>query len=296
MQNNAVMDQFAELDQELSGGEREPGVDSELDISAEKLDEIDALLSGQEPKKPDLEDKGDTDTKAKGDTPEAQGDAEDDTAPLTEDDDSVSDEIEAKSDDDGVDWDQEIPMPDGFENLSLSSLKDIATNAARSQAEVIEKENSMVEERDDISQLLDTLGQYIPRQALPQIKALGDRARLRESKLLLDAIPEWKDPVKKVADGDIMLKLVKTYGVTEKQFNSIDDHRMLKFIRDVSLDRLALETARERLVPSKKVKRQRPVRRALARKNATLEKTLIEAKASSSQNVKLAAIDQLIGN
>jgi len=193
-----------------------------------------------------------------------------------------------------IDYEQSIPMPDGREPMSLSSLKDRVIELERTEDKTIERENEIMRQSDQLANALQMAGGEIPPQLKQQMQTQQAAHLEREHGLMMQAIPEWKDPEVFKADRAEISKIGADYGLTPKELGAIMDHRVVKLLRDHSRLLKAQATAKgnlERLkaVPSKPG-RKAPITTASGR----LNKQIADAASGNDSAAKGAAIDALL--
>jgi len=193
--------------------------------------------------------------------------------------------------DDAIDYNQEIdvPMPYGMESMTLSELKDKASNMHMEVKKVQEQENELMVQRQEINAIMTAMGD-IPPEINQALKNQHQALLRRENQLLIEAVPEWKDMTTFDSDRQSMETLTNSYGFSEQEFNHVADHRLVKMIRDFSLLKLKLEKADPKKIQAKK---QKPARSK--QKQSKRDANFInDAAKSNNAQMKQAAINKLL--
>ena len=85
---------------------------------------------------------------------------------------------------------------------------------------------------------LERLGELIlpnaPREVVEKFQGVLLQREARERALLLEAVPEWKDAAKFAADRSSMIEFLKPWGFSAADVYAIGDHRIARFVRDMS--------------------------------------------------------------
>jgi hypothetical protein len=112
-----------------------------------------------------------------------------------------------------------------------------------------------------------------------------DEFRVRERELLLQAVPEWQDPKKAEQGKQKLYQYAQSFGFTDAELGTIEDHRLMVLLRKAMLyDRAAnkgkkaVAQAKSKGVPVLKPGTSRPPKakrgkRAQRERMSRLEKT-----------------------
>ena len=199
-----------------------------------------------------------------------------------------------------VDYDQDIPLPDHAEPVKLGELKDRFVDYQKRESEMQRREAELSGEYAVLSRMqaeMQANGGQPLNQAQQQEIGQQMQVRLkRERALLGDAVPEWKTPTKFDADRREIIDMMTPYGMTEEQLSSVTDHRFLLFMKH-HLDMKRRIDRAETVTPEpvKPVKRPKGHKPSVVSKRTQTDKLVQAAKTSNDDNVKLAAIESLIG-
>ncbi len=206
-----------------------------------ELDQVSALLRGEEP--------------GQDDQANARADDQDDQGGDSENSDASSETNKSKGKPKNLDglaetlgvevadlYKIEIPFADGdnVEHKTLGEIKDAM--AERSTFEVdrlaweeqrTERENQVVKSMQEVSEIVSML----PRSAISEqlLEAVArKRATLVESetRLTRQVIPEWTSEDVETQDREAMREHLSEYGFPENYLDSLVDHRTLRYIRE----------------------------------------------------------------
>lgn len=191
-----------------------------------------------------------------------------------------------------IDYDLEIPMPDGREPMRLGELKDKVTELERTEAQMIERENALMRQQDEVNQLLSAAGQ-LPPELAQQAEQRLQQTLAKEREAMMQAIPEWSDRETYDRDRAGILEVGQQYGFSELEVGQIMDHRVVKFMRDHArlLDQKKAAEKLPEKIKKQSRKGQRPTQRA---KKSEIDQLVGIAKESNNDDLKMAAIDKLL--
>ena len=280
---------WAKLDEEIGYQHTEP-------FKTEKAeDKVEELLNGlqQEKKRPDtpeqeieIESNGDLEDSEKleadaSDPGDGQGEAE------------ASEETEEQQ----VDYDQLVPMNDGNEPMSIGAMKDELTtwrrDAEKNEKALQTERNDMMQDRQLLMNLLDSLGE-LPPETMAHLQTYQRNKLNREGRLMMAAIPEWSDNTVYLKDQVSMKQMAQEYGFSESEFRGLQDHRLVKLVRDYSLLKNKVNSASKPKPEKKAAKKPNKHNRVTDEKR--LNNLINEAARSTDRNFKHAAISKLLGN
>ncbi len=186
-----------------------------------------------------------------------------------------------------IDYEQEIPLSSGTK-VKLGELKDFYQAQDQKVAELIERENAMLAKAAEVNDYLELLEQ-IPEAQKAQIRQQQEQLLMTEHKLMLDAIPEWKDQGQFAAGKERIFNLAREYGI-QQHLERVSDHRILKMLNDYARMREAVKAAREKVAPAKapdpKGKQSAP--------KPQLAGLVQKAKQTGSEADQMAAINTLL--
>ncbi len=199
-----------------------------------------------------------------------------------------------------IDYDLEVPMPDGMENMTVGQLKDHYREHQDLQSERDEWESQQSEQqlelmatRRQLVELADMLSDVKP-EVVDHVQQMIQRDDQKEAELLLKTFPSWSDPEKKAAARAEQLDAAKAYGFTEWEYSGIKDHRVIKALHDLSQYRkreAAGKAMRERL-KAELPKGQKPQPRKQT--EAQARAAMVQRAKRGSESDKFAAISSLI--
>lgn len=191
-----------------------------------------------------------------------------------------------------IDYDLDIPMPDGRESMSLGAMKDRVTELERSESQMIERENNLMRQQDEINMLMNQVGE-LPPELRQQASQKQQQHMAKERDAMLKAIPEWSDRETYDRDRVGIVEVGKQYGFSELEIGQIMDHRVVKFMRDYSrLSKNAKDAERLPAQIKKASKVGSKPRRTT--KKSTQDTMVAEAISSGNDDVKQAAISELL--
>lgn len=253
--------------------------------SVDDLSRISELIAGDSPEQPESE----------AEQPETE------QLPVTdpEVDLSLSDSPEPEAEPPGIDYDLEVPMPDGAESVTIGELKDHFQKAADFEKErEIWEDNRIAEDgklqlaRAELNELAGLVGQVNP-ELLNHLRQKRAANQKQEQEKLLRLYPEWQDPAVKKAASEPLLKTARHLGLSEQEFAQIGDHRLIHGLKLLSTYMARAEKAKAQLEAAPKLpKSQKTVQRKQSKAQQRAEK--IKRAKSGTEDDKLAAISSLI--
>mgnify|MGYP001823335854 CR=1 FL=1 len=191
-----------------------------------------------------------------------------------------------------IDYDLEIPMPDGREAMTLGQMKDRVTELERTDAQMIERENALMRQQDELNQLLQAAGQLPPELTQKAAERL-EQTLATERQAMMQAIPEWSDRETYDRDRTAIVDVAKQYGFSELEIGQIVDHRVVKFMRDHA--RLMGERQEAEKLPKQIRKQSRKGTKPRQKtKRSALDQMVDRAMKSNDEDAKFAAIDNLL--
>lgn len=135
-----------------------------------------------------------------------------------------------------------VALEDGTE-VSVSALKDSHRPAAELEKargalvqEMASSKREVLEATQELRELLQAVPQeYLNADAIGQARVKAQAQREREAAKLLEAVPEWKDPIAKAADWVDIGRVAKEMGYTDAEIQlakeGYADHRMVALLR-----------------------------------------------------------------
>jgi len=248
------------------------------------LDEIDAILAG-----------GDI-TEATDDVAQAEeneyatDDVADDSNTDTGAGDQAADDAAEEPDADGepekakIDYDMEIPLPDGRGAVSLSEMKDAYVDMERRSDALDATSQELMSKAETISAVIDAVGlDRMPEQAVNQLREYQANQLRKENDLLLAAIPEWKHPEVYKKDRGEMVALASEYGYSEADIAATKDHRHVKMLRDFAKLKAKSKAAKESLI----VRQKQKIKRNPGRQRSSKDFDSIVSKGTRDERLNL---------
>jgi hypothetical protein len=270
-----------------------PDEDSGDKSRQDKIDEVAALLAGDD-EKPD----GD---KPDGDKSPAQDEDSQKAGKQYETLDAVAEALDV---DVSALYDiaiKQAPGPDGEDRtVKLGELADLAKDKGQFELDRIElaetkrkQEAKFMRAQQQINELVSML----PKSAISKdlVEAVANRmaeTQERERGLTLDVIPEWQDEQVEKTERQAIQKSLSEYGFSDGYLDTVHDHRTLKYIRDNWQRQQRMEralAAMRKKTPSS----QRPSKPAGPHKGADT-KPARPGKGPKGQAQKVAAVAELL--
>lgn len=149
---------------------------------------------------------------------------------------------------------------DGSRSRKLGELKDVLAKTDDLDAEElkfhekrVKSENEVLRAREELAYVLEHLPKSQVTESLKQ-RAAAERDRVEkvERARTLRAIPEWTDEETEQADKDGMAEFMAGYGFHTTDVDRVNDHRLLKLLRDswqraervrIALEKMTEQTA-----------------------------------------------------
>lgn len=261
--------------------------DQDQPVPDEVLDLIEAAIA-------------DDDENAEGeqDQPEGEGKPENlegEEAPEGDDQEEPEGDQEGEEEpENNIDYDQEVPMPDGREATTLGALKDRVIELERTEEQIINRENDLMKRSDELTQALQLAGGELPPELKQQMQALQHTHLQRESDAMFESIPAWKDPAVMKEDRKSLVKLGTTYGLSHKEISGIMDHRLIKLMHDHVRLLGAQQKGKDNLKRLSAVKPKKGRTKQIDSKANKLNQQVADASKSRNQDTKMDAFDALI--
>lgn len=249
---------------------------------ASELDQIDALLSGQvDDNEPYVDANGyEQNMPEKAQEPEPDREVEEPESSGSEDEPVVAEKPD-------IDYDLEIPMPDGREPMKLGELKDKIVENERTRSELDAARADIMQEKQLMAQFAAQVGE-IPPALREQMGQKHQQYLEQQHQMMLQAIPEWKDSDRFQNDKPRLFEAGRSLGYSEAELSQIADARLV-----LALKTLADYREREAKAPEKVVKK--PV--ATKSKQAAYKPKDAPTKVKNPQDLvgNLGEIDKLLG-
>lgn len=199
-------------------------------------------------------------------------------------------EGESLEDTSKIDYELEVPIVNG-EKLTVGALKDYYQANQKNQTDLLDRENSLMRQKQEIEHLSQYLG-VVPPEVIQQAKAKMQETVKQEFQQMLDVIPTWKDAVEFNKGRDAIYDLAKNYGL-ERDIGQVVDHRVIKLLFDFSRLRGDIVAAKETVKP---LRSANDPKGKVAKPLSSQEKQqqlFAKAKQGSNQD-RLKAIDSLL--
>lgn len=93
---------------------------------------------------------------------------------------------------------------------------------------------AFMQTRAELEALGGLIAPHAPREVVDRMQAMIGERDAREKVLMLEAVPEWKDSGRFVADRSMMIEFLKPWGFKAADVLAIADHRIARFVRDMA--------------------------------------------------------------
>jgi len=203
--------------------------------------------------------------------------------------DAETEQEESEAEGSGVDYKQEIPMADGTK-VALGELKDHYQQYQAKVDQLQTRENAVMTRYNEVNDLLGYV-KNLPPELMQGVQAQQRQYLEQQHALMLEVVPEFKDPAQFKASKESIFELAKSYGV-EQIIGQVSHHGIVKMLHDFAQLKKAVRTAKETVKP---VRAQEPKGKTGAKSTSALEAAITKAKASKSKDDEIAAINLLIG-
>lgn len=207
------------------------GEDQSPKSRTDTVDEIAALLKGDDPNADKDKPKGDDQ-----DGDKAPGEDQKEAKLETFDD------VAAKLGVDASDlYKLAITQPgDGEDRVTIGELADIAKNKGQLELDRLEFDESKSKREADLmraQQEINEIVSLLPKSAISKdlLTTIGKKMAQqqdRERGLTLSTIPEWKNEQLEADDRKAITEHLSTYGYADNYLEQVHDHRALKYYRD----------------------------------------------------------------
>lgn len=195
-------------------------------------------------------------------------------------------------------YDVQVPLGKG-ESASLGQLKDnhtkyIKLKAGQEQYEhnKTRADNEMMVARRQLEQLIsigNANGQITP-ELLEYVDNMQSETITRERAALRQVIPEWTDNQVRSTDYGSIIDLMGQYGFSKAEVENVMDHRLIKFVHDMTKRNNVIDNARRKKAPAATGRHKAPVKQS---KQRTLKDKIQRARSGSTQD-KVDAVRSLI--
>lgn len=193
-----------------------------------------------------------------------------------------------------IDYELEVPMPDGQEPIKLGALKDKVVRLERLETDMIDRENELMVKQDEFAKVMNMMGGEIPDGVKAEMSKRQQVHLEREHDAMMRTIPSWKDKTEFEAGRKQVVEVASMYGFSADEMGKIADHRVIKILLDHSKllgDRKKAQETVTKLRKKPTPKGVKPVHKSTATK---LDKQVSDAMASNDRSMKHSAIDALI--
>lgn len=199
-----------------------------------------------------------------------------------------------------IDYDLAIPLGGGLESIRLGQLKDWyqenqewQTERDSFATERMQQENEQLATRQYLVELASAIGAVDP-QVIQRASGQVKQDKEQQRALLMQARPDWADPVKMKAAAASHLALLQEYGIPEALYLSINDHKLIKFIDDAA--KLHEQARRGREALKQVPKPPKPGAKPAANQSTAKQREIANNQARNGSNTeKVSAIAALIG-
>lgn len=183
-------------------------------------------------------------------------------------------------------------MPYGMENMTVGQLKDKVANMHLQEQQIQQGQTEMMADKRMLADFVDAMGE-IPPEASAVLEQFRQARASREGRLLVEAMPEWKDNNVYLEQRKSMGQLAGRYGFSDDELKGLVDHRLIKLVRDFSeLDKKVKGASKPK--PEKRQKAKPPQKNRQSDKDR-LDNLINKAKSSQDKSFKQAAIAKLLG-
>lgn len=199
-----------------------------------------------------------------------------------------------------IDYDQEVPMPDGAESVTIGQLKDHYQGKVDFESERetwtqhrTDQEAKHIIARQGLMELAHLVGDVNPA-VLQYVQNQQQVTRQAEAAALLEVFPEWSDPEVKRAAAPKLKAVAEKLGFSEAEFAHIADHRQIRALHMLEgfLSKQAAAAEAKEKLKAELPKAQKTSRRKVS--DAQRKAQQLERAKTGSANEKNAAISTLI--
>ena len=152
------------------------------------------------------------------------------------------------------------------------------------------KENEIMQANQEFNTLLGLIGK-VPPELVAEVKEQRRQKLNIETRLMLDAMPEWQNTKAQEADMELIENLLQPYGL-KSAAGFVDDHRIMKFLRDMARQNKRVQGAIDAKPKDKLPRSRKPSGRK--RPAGSLKPKLAAAKDSKDNMVKADAVAELL--
>lgn len=136
-----------------------------------------------------------------------------------------------------------IPLADGAEPLTIGQMKDrvgelvdLETREAQFEQHRVRAEGELLRAQTEVRNLLAMIPkEQIRPEIVNKLRQQHDENMVRERRLTMENIPQWKDEQRRAEDLQGMIEFMREYAFEDSFLSTVHDHRAIKFIRDMYL-------------------------------------------------------------
>jgi hypothetical protein len=136
----------------------------------------------------------------------------------------------------------EIPMG-GDQVMTLGEIKDLASQGKKALADIASvretadnQSRELMLQRADLTKAAEMLAPFLKPEQQDHLAALNAKNTEREVKLLMGALPAWKNQDTAKKELGRMHKTVAAYGISASELDAlVQDHRLVRLLRDVAM-------------------------------------------------------------
>jgi hypothetical protein len=189
---------------------------------------------------------------------------------------------------DGLDYGMKVPITGG-DPVTLGDLKDAYQNQKTAQLELIERENSVLRDREQANMLLSyvaDLPEHI-KQAAAQQAVVDYRQQMA---ILTEAIPEARTPEGAAHMKDVIYALTAEYGVARRDVDQIKNAVTVKMLYDFARLRADIRAAKANVKPL----RSAEVKGQSAKTESETQQLISKAKQTRNSQDEASAVAALL--
>jgi len=211
-------------------------------------------------------------------------------------DDIEGTEQEAADDKPDIDYDMEIPLGDGRDPVTLSSMKDAYQNLERVRDTLDTQRMSLLAQEQELNTFMQTTGVEIPKGFQEHMQKQQEQHLGAQHDLMMQMIPEAQDKEGFTNMRAGIAEVAKASNFTEQEIAQINDARVIHVLNRLAKLEARAKSAQETVVQLKKKPGLKGVKPKPRTKVSKLDKQVGNAMKSNNQDDKDAAIAALINS
>ena len=194
----------------------------------------------------------------------------------------------------------DVPLGDELGTKSIGELKDFyqrnqdwESQRQQSTDEFDNQRYELVQARQELGQLIELIGPQANPELVEKVSEDRRATIAKETQMLLQAKPEWRENARYIADREALESFVGKFGISQNEFRSATDHRLILMADQARRDRAALDDARAQLDKARRTKTPPKTAKSTRGKNGRFQGAAKQAQPKGREAHAAAVADVL---